>query len=188
MGKPTKTHKQIKRLRPVGIAIAIIIAVGAGAWWFLQPADPITQLQQHSRTLPALALANPTLKPPTNKWFSSLAFKQPSEPVFAYPLAFQTTTTGFAVSQPKVVASAHTIDATYALDIGIAFGTDIKSYIRDYDDLSVELEIRSANKTVGAARITQGSPYIFMTMAGGTTVTVDATTVTQTEDSIVTLQ
>ena len=187
MGKLTKTHKQVRRVRRIAIIGVLFLAVGFGVWWLLRPIDPVTQLQQRSRTLPTLALANSTLKPPTNKWFSSLAFKQPSDPVFAYPLAFQTTTTGFAVSQPKVVATAHTIDATFALDVGMKFGTDVKSYIRSYDDLSVEIELRGANKVVGTARITQGSPYIFMTLMGGTAVIADAETVSES-GGVATLQ
>lgn len=97
MGKRTKTRASLNRLRRAGFTALIIMAVSVVVWWLLQPADPVASLQQRSHNMPLLALANSALKPPTNKWFSSLAFKQPSDPVFAYPLAFQTTANGFAI-------------------------------------------------------------------------------------------
>ena len=188
MGERTKINKQIKRLQKWALPLGALAIVGGLLWWWLRPVDPITQLQQRGSNVPTLALANTALKPPTNKWFSSLAFKQPSEPVFAYPLALQTTAAGFAVSYPRVAASAHVVDATFAPDVGITVaGNDIKSFIREYDDLSVELEIRSGNTVRGTARITQGSPYIFMQLRRDTSLTVDTAAIAE-GDGVITLQ
>ena len=184
MGSLKKTRTAVKVLRRIAIVAAFLGVCAAVLWWFLRPIDPITQLQQRSRNMPTLAMANSSLAAPTNKWFSSLAFKQPSDPVFAYPLAFKTTPTGFAVSQPRIITSADGIDASFVQDVALAFGDDVKSYVRSYDDLSVEIELRSGEKVLGTARVTQGSPYIFMSLVSGTTVKLDAETVDLSGDVI----
>jgi endo-1,3(4)-beta-glucanase len=186
MGKPKKTVQPVK-LRRLIIVLVVLLGMGGILWWFLKPIDPVTQLQQRSRTLPTLALAHSGLTPPTNKWFSSLAFKQPSDPVFAYPLAFQTTTTGFAMSQPRVTAQSEYVDASFVRDIGVTFGTDVKSYMSAYDDLSVELELREGNTTKATVRITQGSPYLFISLRSGAHFAVDAETMSESQ-GIVSLQ
>ena len=178
MGKPQKTHKSVKHtrkaIRRIGVAAVILGLAGVFWWGFTHQADAILKLQQRSRDVTSLALA-PGLAPPTSKWFSSLAFKQPSDPVFAYPLAFQTTSDGFAVSQPRVTATADTIDASFVRDIGVVVsGQSVKSYVRSYDDLSVELEVRDSMTERASIRITQGSPFIFMQLKKGTELSLSA--------------
>ena len=187
MGSLAQTNRPLKKWRMLILLLGICLVAGAALWWMVRPIDPVTQLQQRSRNLPTLALANSNLAPPTNKWFSSLAFKQPSDPVFAYPLAVQTTPTGFGVSQPTVRTNADGIDALFTQDAAFNFGPDTKSYIRDYDDLSVTLELRQSTRTIGTWRITQGSPYIFMQLQKGATVTVEGSQISQA-GTLLTLQ
>lgn len=172
-----------RKIFPVKAAVitVIVIALGYGAWRLWWPEDAMARLQQHSRQLPTLALADSAQKPPTNKWFSSLAFKQPSDPVFAYPLALQTTGTGVDISYPAVSAGADTIDASFRRDLGLTFGASSKSYVSSYDDLSVELEVRANDQKQAAIRITQGSPYLFVHLASGAHMTIDAAAYSQAD-------
>lgn len=170
MGKRKKTFP----LRRIVLLVVALVIISGAVWWALKPRNAIDDLQQRGRVLPTLALANSALKPPTNKWFSSLAFKQPSDPVFAYPLAMQTTTTGFDLSYPRITVSTNTIDASFKRDIGLNFGPNTKSYVSNYDDLSVELQIRNNDTVRATARMTQGSPYIFMQLKSGAQLTLDA--------------
>jgi endo-1,3(4)-beta-glucanase len=178
MGKRAKTSASLKKYRRWAIAVAVIAVLGGLVWWFLKPADPVSKLQQRSHNGQTLAMTQSSQAPPTNKWFSSLAFKQPSDPVFAYPLALQTTITGFDVSYPRVTATADTIDASFTRDVSLVFGSSAKSFVRAYDDLSVEIEVQVNATAVATARITQGSPYVFMQLKKGARVTLDAETAT----------
>ncbi|TAH32211.1 hypothetical protein EYC59_06235 [Candidatus Saccharibacteria bacterium] len=108
----------------------------------------------------------PGVKPPTNQWFSNLAFKQPSDPVFAYPLALQSTSSGFGVSYPQVVSTTNTITGGYNQDLLADMGA-VQTRVLSYDDLSVTLEARNGSASVAEYRLTQGSPIVYVRLKAG---------------------
>lgn len=104
------------------------------------------------------------LLPPTNKWFSSLAFSNQNLPIYAYPLSFEPTNLGYSISNPPVVSSNNAIYATHIDDISVNFGAT-KQFVQQYDDLSVtDAETNNNNQVLGLTTITHGSPYVFTRM------------------------
>ncbi|WP_062462875.1 glycosyl hydrolase [Demequina soli] len=55
--------------------------------------------------------------PPTNRWYSALAFGDPGLPVFPKPLSFQAVDGGFALGLTRPTASADTIGAPAVADV-----------------------------------------------------------------------
>lgn len=112
----------------------------------------------------------PGVKPPTNQWFSNLAFKQPSDVVFAYPLAMQTMPNGFGFNHPLVVSTEKTVFGSYSHDLLADMG-GVQTRMLSYDDLSVTMEARNGSTTVAEYRLTQGSPIIYIKLKGGNRIT-----------------
>jgi endo-1,3(4)-beta-glucanase len=167
-----------KRVLVIGLA-ALVILIGCVVIWrqFYAGSVSLDGITKRDRAL-RLFLATDQA-PPTNKWFSSLAFKSPSEPVFAYPLAFKTTEQGVAMSYPVVRANKDVVMASFQPDITLDFGKPVTAYITRYDDLSVELELKSDTDRLATARITQGSPYLFMELEPHVTVTASQPMISQ---------
>jgi endo-1,3(4)-beta-glucanase len=133
-----------------------------------------TSLPKRSPNLPSLLLA-PGLLTPTNKWYSSLAFAGTPEPVYAYPLSYETTADGYSVSNPPVVSSANAIIATNIPDVTVNMSAT-KHIVSAYDDLSVVVSQQSAaGSTIATTRITHGSPYVFTEFKTATTVNIATT-------------
>jgi endo-1,3(4)-beta-glucanase len=112
----------------------------------------------------------PGVKPPTNQWFSNLAFKEPSDVVFAYPLAMQTMPNGFGINHPLVVSTTNTVFGSYSADLLADWG-GTQTRILSYDDLSVNMEARNGTTTVATYRLTQGSPIVYISLKAGNHIT-----------------
>lgn len=111
--------------------------------------------------------------PPTNKWFSSLAFKQPADTLFALPLAVKPSPQGIAFSQPTINSSNDAITAPFSEQIKISSTELLTQEITDYDELSVLFTQQSGDKDMLTTRLTRGSPFVFMTMMPGSQFTID---------------
>lgn len=128
-------------------------------------------LPKRSPNVPSLLLA-PGLLTPTNKWYSSLAFGGTPEPVYAYPLSYETTSSGYSVSNPPVVSSTNAIIATNIPDIVVNMATP-RHIVSAYDDLSVQVSNESATgSTTATTRITHGSPYVFTEFKAAEKITI----------------
>jgi len=99
------------------------------------------------------------LAPPTNRWFSSLAFSPDPLPVFPFPLAFAPDGGGFAIELPEVVASARTIAAPFTGGLRVDLGASSFTVVR-YDPVSVTLEYSDADGPVAQVTIAEGSPIV----------------------------
>lgn len=100
------------------------------------------------------------LAPPTNKWFSSLAFGADPLPVFPFPLAFGPSLKGFSVQLPTVVASATTIAAPLTAD---ALGVDLGAtsfVVTAYDSVAVTIQYSDAQGPLVDVTIAEGSPIV----------------------------
>jgi endo-1,3(4)-beta-glucanase len=132
----------------------------------------VSQLPKRAPATPYLALA-PGLLPPTNKWFSSLAFSAQNEPIYAYPLSFEPSDTGFSFGVPPVVNSTNAIFGTHNPDVVVSMANVSKHEVSGYDDLSVQMASQNnAGSLVAQTRISHGSPYIFVTLKSSTTLTI----------------
>ena len=76
-------------------------------------------MKKTPKELPITRLAD-GLIPPTNRWFSGLAFGEEAMPVFPIPLSFGLTDAGFAFGLPTMTTSEKAILGGYKpeMDIG----------------------------------------------------------------------
>lgn len=130
-----------------------------------------SSLPKRSPVIPSLFIAK-GMVPPTNKWFSSLAFSATPQPIFAYPLSFKLNETGYGVSSPPVVATPNAVFGSHLDDVMLNIGTG-SHIVQSYDDLSVVIgQNDSAGKLLATTRVTQGSPYVFTKIRQPITATV----------------
>jgi len=128
---------------------------------------PITLPEQSLGTDVQTRIAD-SVTPPTNRWYSSLAFGEPGLPVFPKPLSFAPTDGGFAMGLTEPVASANAIVGAASGDLSVAmagatgFGTVTRA-----DPVGVEL-------SWGATRVTlaQGWPVVSVRADAAVTLTL----------------
>jgi len=139
--------------RPVG-------GQGTGTVFPAEQVDPLVA------ALPAESVAEPPtmrlaegLVPPTNRWFSGLAFGDEPMPVFPYPLSFQVTDDGLAAGLPEPVASEDAIVSAALPDVGLDLGADA-TVVSGYDAVSVTVEHRAGDRALGRTTIAEGSPLV----------------------------
>jgi endoglucanase Acf2 len=132
----------------------------------MQSNATLDKLLHKSPVNPRAHLADTTRPYPTNKWFSGLAFDQ-KNPVFAYPLSYKLSQRGFTVSYSQPVVNPNTVSTPHIEDIRVLFGGESTARVAEHDDLSVAMVHKTAN-TEAVSRVTQGSPYVFVTLKSGT--------------------
>jgi endo-1,3(4)-beta-glucanase len=131
----------------------------------------VASLPQRTPIVPKTYLTAGLL-PPTNKWFSALAFSQQSPAVYAYPLSYQPTPTGFSISNPVLLSSPNAIFGGHRTDVVVNLHTS-QHAVAAYDDLSVLVNQNNASgKTVAQSRITQGSPFVFTKINGASSLSI----------------
>jgi endo-1,3(4)-beta-glucanase len=162
-----------------GLAVVVAVAIAATAMTvrprlktgvFNLDTSALAKLPQHATSVSPLRLAA-GLVPPTNRWFSSLVFSKTPQPIFAYPLSYKPTVSGFELDAPVVTSSGNTVFAAHRPTLRVDLGAD-SSEVTAYDDLSVTIGQKSGAKTVASTRLVQGSPFAFVTLPSGGTVTV----------------
>ncbi|WP_455132637.1 hypothetical protein [Microbacterium aurum] len=109
-------------------------------------------------TVTATHLADDVI-PPTNRWYSSLAFAANHCPVYPYPIAFLPAAAGFAVQLPAVTASATTISAPFTGGLALSFGTSDYQVVRT-DPVSVTLAYTGPDGPAARVTIAEGSPLV----------------------------
>ncbi len=137
-----------------------------------QQIDPLLAdiVKKTPKELPITRLAD-GLIPPTNRWFSGLAFGDEAMPVFPIPLSFGLTDAGFAFGLPTMTTSEKAILGGYKPEMDMAFGAK-KALVSAYDTLTVTLDHLDADdKLIGKTTIVQGSPYIRFTAETATEIT-----------------
>jgi endo-1,3(4)-beta-glucanase len=136
----------------------------------------VAQLPKRVPATPYLALA-PGLLPPTNKWFSSLAFSAQNQPIYAYPLSFEPSATGFSFGVPPVVNSANAIFGTHNPAVIVNIAGTSKHEVSNYDDLSVTMASQAqSGSIIATTRISHGSPYLFVTLKRTATLSITTQT------------
>lgn len=103
-----------------------------------------------------------TSAPPTNRWFSGLAFGSPA-PVFPIPYSYMQTDQGFVFGLPHVTTSRHTVSglADPAIDVNVgACGYRIASY--DLASVTIEF-LNEIGRVLGRAVLAEGVPYVSYT-------------------------
>ncbi len=101
--------------------------------------------------------------PPTNRWYSGLVFGDEPQPVFAEPLSFGLTDSGFTLGLPDPTVSEKTIIAPHVpaltIDVGAASAQVTKA-----DPVSVTIALLDGSgKTLGDVVLAEGSPFVSFT-------------------------
>lgn len=149
---------------------------GSAAWTqLLQGSNKtLSDVLHKSPVVVSAHLTDPNQPLPTNKWFSDLAFDQ-KYPVFAYPLSYQLTTRGFSLSYAEPVVNADTVSTPHLNDISVSLDTSETAALATYDDLSVTVAHRTGTATIATSRITEGSPFVFVSLMHGHSATIATT-------------
>jgi endoglucanase Acf2 len=137
-----------------------------------QQIDPLLAdiVKKTPKKLPITRLAE-GLIPPTNRWFSGLAFGDEALPVFPIPLSFGLTDAGFAFGLPTMTTSEKAILGGYKPEMDMAFGAK-KAVVSGYDTLTVTLDhLDGSDQLIGKTTIVQGSPYVRFTAEAATEIT-----------------
>ena len=132
--------------------------------------DVIKALHNRASTPPALRLQS-GLIPPTNKWFSSLVFAPRSWPVYAHPLSMRPAGNAIELDYPLVTAGENSIFAPHRPTIRIGFQYD-EYKVSAYDHLSVELAFVQNGTEILHLKVTQGSPFAFITANSNLALTI----------------
>lgn len=120
-------------------------------------------VQQVAET-PSMRLAEGVV-PPTNRWFSGLAFGEKAQPVFPMPLAYSPTPGGFAVGLPTPQTSEKAIVGPALEDVSLDVGASTFE-ISAYDTASVTLTmLDDAGAALGSVVLVEGSPFVTYTAA-----------------------
>jgi endo-1,3(4)-beta-glucanase len=111
--------------------------------------------------------------PPTNRWYSGLVFGAEPQPVFAEPLSFALTDTGFTLGLPAPTVSAKTIIAPHVPAVTVDVGA-ASARVSAADPVSVTLELLDASgAALGTVVLAEGSPFVSFTAASDVEVRTD---------------
>lgn len=99
----------------------------------------------------------------TNQWFSSLYFKEGSEPLFSYPWSVRFSQTSVELGYPLIETQKTIIKGVFAKHIEVSFNQEIESLVLQSDDLLVKVLVRGKKdqKDILVVTITRGSPFVF---------------------------
>ncbi len=110
--------------------------------------------------MPTTRLAD-GLTPPTNRWFSGLAFGDEPQPVFPLPLAFTLDETGFGIGLPQVVTSAASVVGSHQADVTVTIDGVAEQVVAAYDDASFTVSSRDdGDDEIGRTVVARGAPFV----------------------------
>ncbi len=144
----------------------------SGEVFTAEQVDPLVSAitKKTVKELPTTRLAD-GLVPPTNRWFSGLAFGDKPQPVFPLPLSFGLAEggDGFSFGQPTVSATEKNIAGGFKPDVAVTTGAT-SAQVSGYDTLTVTIDqLDDGGSVLGTTTIAQGSPYVrYDAEAGGT--------------------
>lgn len=110
---------------------------------------------------------------PTNQWYSSLVFKEPSEALFAQPLSVKPTRQGFELAYPQKV-----IVPTPRLDVEVHYPhanplvfrpthfKTLRSTLDIASDWAIDIASGESSKTLKAT-VAHGSPFVYFRLSEG---------------------
>ncbi|MDM7854711.1 glycosyl hydrolase [Cellulomonas alba] len=117
----------------------------------------------------------PGVLPPTDRWYSGLAFGDAPQPVFAEPLSFALTGSGFTLGLPQPVPTEKTIAGPHVPAVTVAVAGAASSRIAAADPVGVTVDLLDGSGTVlGTVGLAEGTPYVTFTAKRGVDVTSTA--------------
>lgn len=141
--------------------------------------DTGTTVTDAVEALPKVASAVPVYMssdkqpPPSNRWFSGLAFFHDHNIAsFAHPLSLKTAPNGFVLSAARIVGTSNTVFGMFNPDLRVNFSEQTWNYVNYYDDMMVKADFKAGSQVKGTLTLTHGSPYAFLTLPNGGSVTI----------------
>ncbi len=112
----------------------------------------------------------PGVVPPTNRWYSGLVFGDQPQPVFAEPLSFGLTDSGFTLGLPAPTVDAKVIMAPHVPAVTVDAGA-ASAQVSAADPVSVTIDLLDASGAVlGKVVLAAGSPFVSFTAVQDMTV------------------
>jgi endoglucanase Acf2 len=101
---------------------------------------------------------------PSHQWYTSALFSYPSEPLYAFPLAFKVERSGLGLSFPSKKIQTNTISAPYDEDLIVGIGTSLgaPSAVRR-GDWSITLKQTDNRDNEFIYTLAQGAPFVTFT-------------------------
>jgi len=113
--------------------------------------------------------------PPTNRWYSGLVFGDQPQPVFAEPLSFGLTDSGFTLGLPKPVVSEKAIVAPHVPAVTVDAGA-ASARVSAADPVSVTVDLLDTSGAVlGHVVLAEGSPFVSFTAERDVTLSSSVT-------------
>lgn len=125
---------------------------------------------------PAVAAVAKGVLPPTNRWYSSLAYADLPAKAYPAPVAVAVDAGSLKVALPTIAATAKVIAAQTGPGIGLKMeGASTRPLVTVNDPVWTSLAYTGADgATLITATIAQGWPAVGLVAAAGVTVTLDA--------------
>ncbi|KRD45018.1 1,3-beta-glucanase [Cellulomonas sp. Root930] len=112
----------------------------------------------------------PGVVPPSNRWYSGLVFGDQPQPVFAEPLSFGLTDSGFTLGLPAPTVDAKVIIAPHVPAVTVDAGAT-SAQVSAADPVSVTIDLLDASGAVlGKVVLAAGSPFVSFTAAQDVTL------------------
>ncbi|MBO3084263.1 1,3-beta-glucanase [Cellulomonas sp. zg-ZUI188] len=119
------------------------------------PAEPVAKIDP-------VRLA-PGVVPPSNRWYSGLVFGDQPQPVFAEPLSFGLTGSGFTLGLPDPTVDAKVVIAPHVPAVTVDAGAT-SAQISAADPVSVTIDLLDgAGEVLGRVVLAAGSPFVSLT-------------------------
>ena len=111
--------------------------------------------------------------PPSNRWYSGLVFGDQPQPVFAEPLSFGLTDSGFTLGLPTPTVDAKVIIAPHVPAVTVDAGA-ASAQVSAADPVSVTVDLLDASGAVlGHVVLAAGSPFVSFTAEQDVTLELD---------------
>lgn len=102
----------------------------------------------------------------SNQWYSSVLNAFPTQPLFAFPLAYKVSSSGLSFSYPDVNKTANTVFGSYVEDFTVGSGDTFSApTVTSIGDYSVGLSMKSSGASLSYT-LAHGVPYTVITSTG----------------------
>lgn len=123
---------------------------------------------------PPAMRVSPGVIPPTNRWYSSLAFSADDLPVYPFPMAFLPRPAGFSFGIPAVHGGPTTVGAAFTagLDVELGDGQNLSRMVSRADAVSVTITYADASGPLAEVTLAEGSPLVALRALRDTSLTL----------------
>ncbi|WP_282837961.1 glycosyl hydrolase [Microbacterium flavum] len=161
------------------VAAAALVLAGCAAE-STPPAQPTPEASsavaglpvEHVATISPVRLAEGVV-PPTNRWYSSLAFSPDLLPIYPSPLAVAPREDGLTIQVPPVAVGEKSITASFSGGLSLGLGATSLEVVRT-DPVSVTVAYSAGDAERARVTLAQGSPIVAIAAATDLDITLSA--------------